>query len=134
MKPRSAKQKGRKFEQKIVLDIQEFVGLKDEDVRKSAASTGGEDIIFSKKARERFPYSIECKNKERLNIWNAITQSKKNAGKYEPLVVFTKNREDIYVTLRWDKFLDLLSRDDLCNYYINENRGKYIIEDKTDES
>ena len=32
----------------------------------------GEDGLMSEYARNRFPYSVECKNCERLDIWSAI--------------------------------------------------------------
>jgi len=34
----------------------------------------GEDIIMGKQSREKFPYSIECKNQERVNVWASYEQ------------------------------------------------------------
>ena len=31
----------------------------------------GEDIKMARAAREKFPFSIECKNVEKLNVWEA---------------------------------------------------------------
>ena len=38
---------------------------------------GGEDLIMSRSAREKFPYSIECKNQESLNIWKSYERTNK---------------------------------------------------------
>ena len=29
----------------------------------------GEDIILGKQSRQIFPYSVECKNQEKVNVW-----------------------------------------------------------------
>ena len=38
---------------------------------------GGEDLIMARAAREKFPYSIECKNVEKLNVWEAYKQARR---------------------------------------------------------
>ena len=38
--------------------------------------SGGEDIIMGKQTRNIFPYSIECKNQEAVNVWKAYEQHK----------------------------------------------------------
>lgn len=106
---RSAKGKGRSFQKAIALRIQTNYGLADSDVRSTAASVTGEDIIFSEEARAVFPYSVECKNQEHLNIWKAIEQSRKNAGKFTPIVIFKKNKEQTYVTIDIDSFFKILN-------------------------
>ena len=40
----------------------------------------GEDIKLSPAARKLIPYSFECKNQEKLNIWEALSQAEENAG------------------------------------------------------
>ena len=56
-----------------------------------------------------FPFSIECKNQEALNIWSAIQQAEANAGVLVPLLVFKRNRSKIYCTLEFEKLLELLT-------------------------
>ena len=48
---------------------------------------------MARAAREKFPYSIECKNQEKLNIWEAYKQASDNAGKYEPICVIKRNNQ-----------------------------------------
>ena len=48
---------------------------------------------MARAAREKFPLSIECKNVEKLNVWEAYEQASENCGDYEPIVVMKKNRK-----------------------------------------
>ena len=32
----------------------------------------GEDIILGKQSRQIFPYSVECKNQEKVNVWEVV--------------------------------------------------------------
>ena len=52
---------------------------------------GGEDLVMARAAREKFPYSIECKNQEKLNVWKSYDQALENCGKYQALLVIKKN-------------------------------------------
>jgi len=48
--------------------------------------------MLSPAARLLFPYSIECKNTETLNVWAAWKQACANAGEHEPLLIIKRNR------------------------------------------
>ena len=63
---------------------------------------------MSKAARNKFPYSVECKNQERLNVWSAWEQANTNKGLYEPLVVIKKNGVRPLVLLDAENFLDMI--------------------------
>lgn len=111
MKPSSAKAKGRRLQQEVARDIVEaFDELQDDDVRSAIMGESGEDIKLSPLAQRLFPFSTETKNQERLNIWDALAQAEKNARGRTPLLVFRRNRSQLYVVLRWRTFLDLLRR------------------------
>ena len=64
------------------------------------------------RARELFPFGIECKAQETLNIWQALEQARINAEKEKlmPLLVFKRNRSDIYVCLRLADFLGMATK------------------------
>lgn len=68
----------------------------------------GEDILLSPRARRVYPYSFECKNVEKLNIWKAINQARDNSGDHIPAVVFTKNREETFIAVPFEHFLELI--------------------------
>lgn len=110
MKPQSAKAKGRRLQQLIVADVLEaFPQLEADDVRSTSMGAGGEDIQLSAAARRCFPYSIEAKNQERLNVWGAIAQARSNCPSgSQPLVVIRKNGERAQAVLDWQLFLALV--------------------------
>ena len=69
--------------------------------------TLGHCIIMARAAREKFPYSIECKNQEKLNIWESYKQASDNAGKYEPIVVIKRNNQKPLVLIDAEYFMRL---------------------------
>lgn len=95
MKTKSAKNKGRRLQKRIVEDIlRVFPNLSLDDVRSNPMSVSGADILLSAQAKACIPFTIEAKNQERVNIWEAIRQSEKEAEKQNlyPMVVVSKNR------------------------------------------
>jgi len=67
---------------------------------------GGEDILLSPAARKIYPYSIECKNVEKLNIWEAIKQAKENAGRHIPVVCFKRNHHEAWIAMPLTKYME----------------------------
>ena len=110
MKPRSAKNKGKRLQNKIRdLLLEKFDILEPDDVRSITMGDSGEDILLSPAARKLFPFSVECKNQEKLNIWSSLEQAEINSDKHIPLVVFKRNRSKTYAVLEFDKLLELLN-------------------------
>ena len=106
MKTQAKKAKGRRLQQKFMQLLIEKLNIDPEDIESRSMGAGGEDLIMSKAARNKFPYSIECKNQERMNIWSAWDQANNNKGIYEPLVVIKKNGVKPLVVLDAENFLD----------------------------
>ena len=108
MKTQSRKAKGRRLQQQFRDLLIEKLDIDPEDIESRSMGAGGEDLIMSKAARHKFPYSIECKNQERMNIWSAWEQANGNKGIYEPLVVIKKNGIRPLVVLDAENFLDMI--------------------------
>lgn len=112
MKPSSAKNKGRIL-QKLVRDLlyQTFPQLEEGDIRSTSMGASGEDLLLSPAARKLFPFSIECKNQEKVSIWSAFAQSQTNVvkGTYA-LLVIKRNRTDPLIVMRLSDFLEVLCR------------------------
>ena len=72
MKTQSAKAKGRKLQQWVRDQIIEQLEVHPEDIESRSMGAGGEDLIMARAAREKFPFSIECKNVEKLNVLSLI--------------------------------------------------------------
>ena len=110
MKPRSAKNKGKRLQNKVRdLILEKFNQLEPDDVRSVTMGDNGEDILLSPAARKLFPFSTECKNQEKLNIWSSLEQAETNSGKHIPIVIFKRNRSKTYVALEFEKLLELLN-------------------------
>ena len=111
MKPRSAKNKGKRLQNKIRdLILEKFnTKLEPDDVRSITMGDSGEDILLSPAARRLFPFSVECKNQEKLNIWSSLEQAEGNSGNHPPLVIFKRNRSKTYAVLEFDELLKLLN-------------------------
>ena len=110
MKTRSAKNKGKRL-QNTVRDIllEAFKeDLEPDDVKSAVMGDSGEDIQLSPAARKIIPYSIECKNQEKLNIWSALEQAEGNKGVSKPVLIFKRNRSKTYAVLELEDFVDLI--------------------------
>ena len=91
MKTSSAKAKGRRLQQWFRDLLIEKLDVHPEDIESRSMGAGGEDLIMARAARSKFPYSIECKNQESVNVWKSYEQAKENSGDYEPIVVLKRN-------------------------------------------
>ena len=109
MNTRSAKDKGRRLQQWVRQMLIEMLDVHPEDIDSRSMGAGGEDLIMARAARQKFPHSIECKNVERLNVWDAYEQAQANCGEYEPIVVMKKNRKKPLVVVDAEYFISLFA-------------------------
>ena len=107
MKTQSAKAKGRKLQQWMRDLLIEKLDVHPEDIESRSMGAGGEDLIMARSARKKFPYSIECKNQEKVNIWDAYEQAEENSKNYEPIVVLKRNNTKPLVLIDADYFVNL---------------------------
>ena len=111
MKTRSAKAKGRRAASEVAAALLACApDLHPDDIRVTPSSVPGEDLMLSAAARTRFPFAIEVKNCERLNIWSALEQARRHLKDETsvPLLVFRRNHTDLHVALPFSDFLNLL--------------------------
>jgi hypothetical protein len=112
MKTAAAKAKGRRLQQWFRDKLIETLEVPEDDVRSTAMGQSGEDILMSKAARDKFPFSIECKNQEKLNLWAAWEQANSNKGIYHPLLVVKRNGSTPLVVLEADTFMELVKNNE----------------------
>ena len=112
MKPQSAKSKGRKFQQWVRDLLIEKLDIHPEDIESRSMGAAGEDIMMARSARNLFPFSIECKNQQSLNIWKAYEQSEENSGDYEPIVFLKRNNTKPMVLVDAEYFVGLYKKND----------------------
>jgi len=109
MKTRSAKAKGRKL-QDFVRDIFRDIfrdKLEEDDITSRQMGGAGTDIVFTPSARKLIPFDIEAKNQERFNLNEAMNQAIENSKEGRiPVVVYSRNKDDVYISI---KFMDLIN-------------------------
>ena len=107
MKTQSAKAKGRRLQQWFRDLLIEKLDIHPEDIESRSMGAGGEDLIMARAARQRFPYSIECKNQESINVWKSYEQAQENSKNYEPVVVLKRNNTKPLVLVDAEYFVKL---------------------------
>lgn len=112
MRPKSAKAKGRRFQQEVRdAFLEASPSLEKDDIRSNPMGAPGEDLLLSPAARKLFPYSVECKNVEKLQLWPSIKQAEEHAKDtpHTPVVIFKKNGENPHVIISLEEFINLCS-------------------------
>ena len=107
MKTQSAKAKGRNLQKWVVQQLIETFDIHPEDIKSCSMGAGGEDVVMARAAREKFPFSVECKNQEKINVWAAYEQAQENSRGYTPLVVIKRNHSKPLVVIDAASFIDL---------------------------
>jgi len=107
----SRKQKARLLQQLVVRAVLEkFPSLTSRDVKSVPMGVTGADVELSEAAVKLYPYSIEAKSTESLSIWKALEQAQSETRDKDltPLLVFKRNRSDVYCALRFEDFMKLI--------------------------
>tara|TARA_R100001198_G_scaffold62954_1_gene36811 strand:- start:1396 stop:1743 length:348 start_codon:yes stop_codon:yes gene_type:complete len=112
VKPQSAKAKGRRLQQWFRDLLIHKLDIHPDDVESRSMGAGGEDLIMARAARKKFPYSIECKNQEKINIWKSYFQAQENSKDYEPIVVVKRNNHKPLLLVDAEHFIDLHSKNE----------------------
>ena len=107
MKTQSKKSKGRRLQKWVREQLIEKLNIHEEDIESRSMGAGGEDLIMARAARKKFPYSIECKNQETLNVWKSYQQATENSGDYEPVVFIKRNNQKPLVVVDAEYFVRL---------------------------
>lgn len=111
MKSSSAKAKGRRLQQHVRDRLTEFFGWAEGDCESRSMGAGGTDLLLSPRARQEFPFAVECKNVESINVHASFAQAVEHANKTDwahPLLVFSRNRTEPLVVLTFEHFLEIL--------------------------
>ena len=110
MKTQSAKAKGRKLQKWMRALLIEKLDIHPEDIESRSMGAGGEDLIMARAAREKFPLSIECKNQEKVNVWEAYKQAEDKSKDYEPVVVIKRNNSKPLVLVDAEYFVSMFKK------------------------
>ena len=110
----SAKAKGKALQNWTCTKISELLELpwgKDELIASREASQPGTDVRLIGEARQRFPFSVECKSQETWALPGWIQQAKSNQGEgTDWLLVIKKRRTDPVVVMDARTFFELMRK------------------------
>ena len=111
MNTATRKAKGKRLQKYVCnLILKFFPILSEKDVISIRMGRPGEDVQLSDKAKKIFPYSIECKNQERMKyLWEAYEQAISNSKNLEPLVIIKINKKKPLVVIDAEYFIKLQS-------------------------
>ena len=110
MKTQSVKAKGRKLQKWMRELLIEKLDIHPEDIESRSMGAGGEDLIMARAAREKFPMSVECKNQEKVNVWESYKQAEDNSKDYEPVVVIKRNNSKPLVLVDAEYFVSMFKK------------------------
>lgn len=97
IKPRSAKNKGLEWQKEVceivsrITDI-EYIQKSDVcEIHSRESGLNGVDVILRGKAREKFPYCIECKNCNSISLAEWVRQAENNCDNLDNWLLFIKS-------------------------------------------
>ncbi len=106
----SCKAKGRRAQQVICKKLlEECPKLEPDDILSRGMGQNGEDVMLSPLARKYYPFIIECKNTEKLNVVGIFNEHKE---KYKSkaglkMLIHSRNRQEPLVTMSFMDFMEL---------------------------
>lgn len=116
IKVSSAKAKGRNLQQDVCRGISEAIGIpyepgKDGQIMSRSMGASGTDVLLIGDALKKFPYSVECKAVENLNLLDAINQAKENTidGTTWLVIHDRKKFSEPVAILDWSQFLKIVA-------------------------
>jgi len=109
MKPASAKNKGRNLQKKVRdVILEAFPDFTNRDVRSTSMGAAGVDVLLSEVAASRFPYSIECKSRARMALYDLWMDTVDNvAPNTNPLLVVKQNNSEPLAVVSLKHFMEL---------------------------
>lgn len=98
-----AKQKGARHER----DVAEILRVYGFEAQRTPLS-GAIDFMKGD-ITTNAPFFIECKNTEKTKFLEWYKKAEDQAGIKTPIIVWTSNRQDIYVFLKFTEFMDMIT-------------------------
>lgn len=114
----SAKAKGRRLMAEVRDILIRRFGFSPDDITVTPSSLFGEDLLVAKAVRDILPLCWEGKNQEKMNIWDSLLQSQSHLKKDDTrkaILVFKRNRSDIYMSMKFEDFIDLIQKQNDTN-------------------
>lgn len=110
MRTSSCKAKGRRCAVEAKEILEKYApDLRPGDILVTPSGVTGPDLHMSPAAKELYPFTVECKNQEAIQIWAALKQAESHAGEGElGVLFFRRNRSKLYVALDAEQFIRMV--------------------------
>lgn len=85
--------------------------LKPGDIIVTPSGVTGPDLHLSPAARQTYQFVIECKNVEKLNVWEAFQQAENHGASAPgmvPVLFFKRNNSKLMVALDAEEFIKMV--------------------------
>jgi len=109
----SRKGKARELQKWVANKVSEITGIpcgKDQLIESREMGQSGVDVKLIGKAKEIFPFSIECKAQEKLNLYDAIKQAITNQREGTTWLLFSKKKNTKpIITMDAQEFFNIYS-------------------------
>ena len=107
MRTSSAKAKGRRLSALFAARLRQALRCEEGDVFVTPSGVTGPDVILSPLAQKLFPFAVECKNQEALNLWSAMKQAVTHVKPGQiPLLVYARNNTKPWVAMPMEDFFE----------------------------
>jgi hypothetical protein len=114
MRTKSAKAKGRRAAAEIrELLLKTFPQLQESDIVVTPSGVTGPDLWLSPAAQILFPYAIESKNQEALNIWDSLKQAEsheKFLAAAKGILFFKRNKSELFMSMKASDFMKAIAK------------------------
>lgn len=109
MKTSSRKAKGRSLQDWVKRNLIKYLDLNPSTVHTAIMGQSGADVWLETSVKNKFPFSIECKNTERFKtIYDIIDQARTHSD-LTPLAFIKMNRKKPLVILDAEHFIRLVA-------------------------
>jgi hypothetical protein len=102
--PKSKKAKGTRLEHKVASEIRAKLKIDAKRMPMSGAMPGFKGDIYS----PEFPFTIECKNQEKIRFWEFWEQAREQKGYKPPMLVISGNHRPILAVVEIEELLNLI--------------------------
>lgn len=109
MKPRSAKNKGKKLQNWLRDILLKDTEIPKDDIRSTTMGNPGEDILLSSSAREKYPFQFECKSKRRYSVYSDYEQAASH-GVHTPVLIIKQNEAKPLAVVDAEWFINYIKK------------------------
>lgn len=128
----SRKAKGRNFQYWVANKLASLLGVEfnqQDDLcpihSREMGQAGADVFIRERVLYDKFPFDIECKNQEKISVYNYIDQAKENTKEGRNWLVFhKKNHSKPIAILDAEVFFQIIEENIQLKEKLNENKSK----------